>query len=177
MKFNISQSLLVLIISLVVFIICQLKNIFSKNQDRKSHNENVPLKKTEPLLKTNEIYNNKKTKKIIEIITDNEEIDEIAEITDNKHTLDIEQQHTFNLMENTDDNFFITGKAGTGKSFLLKYFVDNTQKKVLKVSPTGISALNIGGDTIHSVFGYKNISITNLEDINEYRLALNDKKN
>lgn len=49
---------------------------------------------------------------------------------------------------------FITGKAGTGKSTLLREFVRRTQKKVVVLAPTGIAALNIGGQTIHSFFGF-----------------------
>ncbi|MBQ9145741.1 MAG: AAA family ATPase [Clostridia bacterium] len=79
--------------------------------------------------------------------------------------LDEEQRRAYELMENTNENFFITGKAGTGKSFLLKLFVEGTKKKVLKVAPTGISALNIDAATIHSVFGYRNLENISLEEL------------
>lgn len=65
----------------------------------------------------------------------------------NKEKLDLYQR-----MENSHDNLFITGKAGCGKSYLLNYFVNNTSKKVVVVAPTGIAALNVGGQTIHSFF-------------------------
>ncbi len=61
---------------------------------------------------------------------------------------------TFNLIENTDDSIFITGKAGTGKSTLLKYFKKNTAKNVAILAPTGIAAINVGGQTIHSFFRF-----------------------
>ena len=51
-------------------------------------------------------------------------------------------------------SMFITGKAGTGKSTLLRYFINNTKKKVAVLAPTGIAALNIGGQTIHSFFKF-----------------------
>lgn len=57
-------------------------------------------------------------------------------------------------MENSDQCLFITGKAGTGKSTLLRYFCQTTKKKVVVLAPTGIAALNIGGQTIHSFFGF-----------------------
>jgi ATP-dependent DNA helicase PIF1 len=57
-------------------------------------------------------------------------------------------------MERTDNCLFITGKAGTGKSTLLRYWREITQKKVALLAPTGIAALNIGGQTIHSFFGF-----------------------
>jgi ATP-dependent DNA helicase PIF1 len=46
---------------------------------------------------------------------------------------------------------FITGKAGTGKSLLLKYFKEHTNKVIVVTAPTGVAALNIGGQTIHSL--------------------------
>jgi ATP-dependent DNA helicase PIF1 len=56
------------------------------------------------------------------------------------------------LMENTRENVFITGKAGTGKSTLLKLFRARTKKNVAVCAPTGIAALNVGAQTIHSLF-------------------------
>ncbi|MDP1853011.1 MAG: DEAD/DEAH box helicase [Candidatus Omnitrophota bacterium] len=61
---------------------------------------------------------------------------------------------TFNLIENTTDNIFITGKAGSGKSTLLKYFKKNTSKNVAVLAPTGVAAVNIGGQTVHSFFRF-----------------------
>ena len=61
---------------------------------------------------------------------------------------------TFNLIENTNDNIFITGKAGSGKSTLLKYFKANTAKNIAVLAPTGVAAVNIGGQTIHSFFRF-----------------------
>ncbi len=55
-------------------------------------------------------------------------------------------------MDSTNNNLFITGKAGTGKSVLLQYFVRHTSKQVAIVAPTGVAALNVGGQTIHSFF-------------------------
>jgi ATP-dependent exoDNAse (exonuclease V) alpha subunit len=63
-----------------------------------------------------------------------------------------EQHYVYEQMENSDDIMFITGKAGTGKSFLLRYFKENTRKKAAVVAPTGMAAINVGGQTIHSFF-------------------------
>ena len=60
----------------------------------------------------------------------------------------------FNLIENTNDSIFITGKAGTGKSTLLKYFKKNTAKNAAVLAPTGVAAVSIGGQTIHSFFRF-----------------------
>ena len=64
-----------------------------------------------------------------------------------------------NSMESTSTNIFLTGKAGTGKTTLVKYFKENTKKKVVILAPTGVSAVNIGGQTIHSFFKF-GINIT-----------------
>lgn len=59
------------------------------------------------------------------------------------------------LMENGDNSLFITGRAGTGKSTLLQYFKKTTTKNIVVLAPTGVAAVNIGGATIHSFFGFK----------------------
>lgn len=58
-------------------------------------------------------------------------------------------------IENGSDNLFVTGKAGTGKSTLLLHFVTTTKKRAVVLAPTGVAALNAGGQTIHSFFGFK----------------------
>ena len=68
------------------------------------------------------------------------------------------------ILENTRKCIFVTGKAGTGKSTLLKYFVNKTKKKTVLLAPTGVAALNIGGVTIHSFFRFPPRPITD-EDI------------
>lgn len=73
--------------------------------------------------------------------------------------LNPEFKKAFELMENSGKNVFVTGKAGTGKSTLLKYFRENTAKEVVVLAPTGVAALNVEGQTIHSFFKF-NIDIT-----------------
>jgi len=60
----------------------------------------------------------------------------------------------FSEIENSNNSFFITGKAGTGKSTFIHYFTKNTNKDILLVAFTGIAAINIGGQTIHSFFRF-----------------------
>lgn len=62
---------------------------------------------------------------------------------------------TLDLLENTQKNILITGRAGTGKSTLLDYFVNHTNKDVVVLAPTGVAAVNVKGQTIHSFFGFK----------------------
>jgi ATP-dependent exoDNAse (exonuclease V) alpha subunit len=59
------------------------------------------------------------------------------------------------LMEFSNVSLFITGKAGTGKSTLLTYFTHTTHKRMVILAPTGVAALNVHGQTIHSFFGFK----------------------
>ncbi|MDD5584877.1 MAG: AAA family ATPase [Candidatus Omnitrophica bacterium] len=67
--------------------------------------------------------------------------------------LNVEFLGAFDLLENTRDPVFVSGKAGTGKSTLLKYFRKNTLKNVVVLAPTGVAAINVSGQTIHSFFG------------------------
>ena len=55
-------------------------------------------------------------------------------------------------MEDSSLNLFITGKAGTGKSTLIEYFRSTTKKKTVVLAPTGLAAINVKGQTIHSFF-------------------------
>jgi ATP-dependent exoDNAse (exonuclease V) alpha subunit len=68
--------------------------------------------------------------------------------------LSIEQQNLFDYIEQSENNIFVTGREGTGKSNLLSFLVENTQKNVAVCAPTGVAALNVGGVTIHSLFGF-----------------------
>src|SRR3989339_183898 len=71
--------------------------------------------------------------------------------------IDINQQfrRAPEILEDSDRNIFITGRAGTGKSTLLNYFRNTTRKKVAVLAPTGVAALNVKGQTIHSFFRFK----------------------
>jgi len=77
------------------------------------------------------------------------------------------------LMEKTHQNIFITGRAGTGKSTLLNYFRRQTKKKIAVLAPTGVAAINVQGQTIHSFFKFKpSITLQSIKKNNE-----DDKKN
>ncbi|MCU1421097.1 MAG: helicase [Microbacteriaceae bacterium] len=69
-----------------------------------------------------------------------------------KFTLSPEQAAVFDAIENSRENMFITGRAGTGKSTLLNHLAENTEKQIVICAPTGVAALNVGGQTIHSLF-------------------------
>lgn len=59
-----------------------------------------------------------------------------------------------NSIENDGKSIYITGKAGTGKSTLLKYFRATTKKNIVVLAPTGLAAINVDGQTIHSFFKF-----------------------
>lgn len=62
------------------------------------------------------------------------------------------------------ENLFLTGKAGTGKSTLIRTFIEEAaDRRVLVAAPTGIAALNVGGYTIHRLFSF--IATTTLDDV------------
>ncbi len=95
---------------------------------------------------------------------------------DNTMVLDLDSveineefQMCLDLIENTDNHMFITGDAGTGKSTLLKYFVGTTQKKTVVLAPTGVAAVNVGGQTIHSFFKFppKPLTHSNIPSIGD----------
>ncbi len=76
---------------------------------------------------------------------------------------------------NTFQNYFITGKAGTGKSTLLKEFVEYCKENDINcavVAPTGIASINVGGTTIHSMFQIDIHNPTQLKKLNPIKKSL-----
>ena len=67
-------------------------------------------------------------------------------------TLTREQAAVYQAIEHTREHVFVTGRAGTGKSTLLNHLNWHTQKQIVICAPTGVAALNVGGQTIHSLF-------------------------
>ena len=83
--------------------------------------------------------------------TDNMTFDELYQ------TLNVEQKNALTLLA-SGQNVFITGNAGTGKSYLIKAFDKYCESKgiaLVKTAPTGIASMEIGGATLHSQFGLK----------------------
>ena len=69
-------------------------------------------------------------------------------------TQNVEQQKAFDLVANTNTCLFITGKAGTGKTTFIKRIQEEIKKNFLVLAPTGIAAIAVGGQTMHSFFGF-----------------------
>jgi ATP-dependent exoDNAse (exonuclease V) alpha subunit len=59
-------------------------------------------------------------------------------------------QKAVSFVTDTNENLFLTGRAGTGKTTFLKYIKTHTRKQCAVVAPTGVAAINAGGETIHS---------------------------
>jgi len=74
---------------------------------------------------------------------------------DTKLSWSREALEALRIMNDTRENLFLTGRAGTGKSTLLTEFRKNTKKKIAVLAPTGVAAVNVSGQTIHSFCGFK----------------------
>ncbi len=68
------------------------------------------------------------------------------------NSLSAEAEYVLQFINQTRRSIFLTGKAGTGKTTLLREIMLTTHKKAVVVAPTGIAALNASGVTIHSLF-------------------------
>jgi ATP-dependent DNA helicase PIF1 len=79
----------------------------------------------------------------------------------------IQEGDIVDFLENTEENVFVTGKAGSGKSVQLKRFKSRNEHRTLIVAPTGIAAINCGGTTIHRTFRLPIKPI--VDDMNEIR--------
>lgn len=66
----------------------------------------------------------------------------------------IQQEMAYNLVSKTNTSFFLTGRAGTGKTTFLKRIQQEIDKQFVVLAPTGIAAIVAGGETIHSFFGF-----------------------
>lgn len=65
-----------------------------------------------------------------------------------------EFKEALEIINNTSQHLFITGKAGTGKSTLLDYCYQHCPKDLVILAPTGVAALNVKGQTIHRFFNF-----------------------
>ncbi len=95
-----------------------------------------------------------------------------AQLSLNGSNIELDEQFksALSLMENTNDNLLITGRAGTGKSTLLECFRSITKKDIAILAPTGVAALNVKGQTIHSFFRFKpDITIDTVKKLHQYQ--------
>jgi hypothetical protein len=69
-----------------------------------------------------------------------------------EHQSNAQLDLAFNYLQYTNQNVFLTGKAGTGKTTFLQDLRLKSPKRMVVVAPTGVAAINAGGVTIHSFF-------------------------
>ena len=122
-----------------------------------SYKDKTKSKKTKKLKPGDAEKANLKRKKRIEMLSDSTRLElKWPEIEFND--LNDEQKEAANYILQ-GNNIFLTGSAGTGKTFLLRYIIQELEKKydsigsIAITAPTGIAAINIGGQTIHSFAG------------------------
>ncbi len=70
-------------------------------------------------------------------------------------------------------NLFLTGRAGTGKTTMLRKFLAGAGEKAIVLAPTGVAAMNAGGQTIHSFFKFppRLIEPTDIKRLRSTRLV------
>lgn len=88
--------------------------------------------------------------------------------------LEFEVAEAFALQ--TRKHCFVTGRAGTGKTTLLKRIAERSQKNVVIVAPTGVAAVNAGGATLHSMFGLPLTCFVPNDDPVDPRVATNRRQ-
>ena len=66
--------------------------------------------------------------------------------------IDEDFEEAINRLENTNESFFLTGRAGTGKSTVINYWREATKKEHIVLAPTGRAATLVDGQTLHSFF-------------------------
>lgn len=96
------------------------------------------------------------------------------ELTGEEIHLSKGQGFVYNEMEYTNKPIIISGAGGVGKSLLIKYFIENTTKDIAVLASTGVAALNIGGQTIHSFFGLPP-TIQNIENKSDQEIEISPK--
>lgn len=65
-----------------------------------------------------------------------------------------EMRYAYELIARTDKSFFLTGRAGTGKTTFLHLVQECINKRFIVLAPSGVAAIHAGGQTIHSFFGF-----------------------
>jgi len=95
---------------------------------------------------------------------------------ENDITVDGNMLRAIDLILNTNRNVFICGKAGTGKSTFIKYLCSILPKKYVVLAPTGVSAINAGGVTVHSFFSFPLCPLVSDDEITIFRKSSNKRK-
>ena len=94
---------------------------------------------------------------------------------DRNFELNEDFKEIISLFEKSNKNIFVTGKAGTGKSSLIRYIKKNSKKEIVILAPTAIAALNVDAKTIHSFFNLPFHVITDNDIKKHYNKRLINK--
>ena len=161
-KYKIPMEYLFIFLGILLFI--SLISFFSKRNNSLRNENDILRKQNDELKRLNTdnypVTNEAKENKFDARIQEESKLPKDFVFTD-------DFRNAFELIEKTNYSVFITGKAGTGKSTLLEYFRLTTKKKTVCLAPTGVAALNIRAQTIHSLFKFPHEVITddNIENI------------
>ena len=79
------------------------------------------------------------------------------------------QQEAFDVLSKTNQNVFIQGQAGSGKSSFIMYLKEHLNKRILLCAPTAIAAMNVGGVTLHSLFKLPVSDFVTDEGLNQFK--------
>lgn len=83
-----------------------------------------------------------------------EDAEQMVEEPDGGYVRNSQLDAVYNIVEETGENLFLTGKAGTGKTTFLHRLRERSSKRMVVLAPTGVAAINAGGVTIHSFFQF-----------------------
>ena len=129
-------------LAIIILIMIGYNILKSKNKKKSFYSSTNQVPTTKIALAKKGIGKRRSSRKFVEI-----------EGPDN-FDLTKEKQEVLDIIENTNNNVFLTGKAGTGKSNFLKYFRITTKKSIVVLAFTGVAAINVQGQTIHSFFKF-----------------------
>ena len=73
-----------------------------------------------------------------------------------------QQVLAYELIANTNSSFFLTGRAGTGKTTFLRNVQKMVNKQFITLAPTGVAAIQAGGETLHSFLAFSLFSMARI---------------
>lgn len=85
----------------------------------------------------------------------------------------LQQRQAYELIKNTYTSFFLTGKAGSGKTTFLRRVQKEIDKNFIVLAPTGVAAILAGGQTIHSFFGFP-LEVMSIGSVGNIKQECND---
>jgi len=96
-------------------------------------------------------------------------VSDVGKQVDIATELSPKQQEAFDVLNKTNQNVFIQGQAGSGKSSFIMYLKEHLNKRILLCAPTAIAAMNVGGVTLHSLFKLPVSDFITDEGLNQFK--------